>query len=73
MVKITFMGAGSSIFAKNILGYTMLFDIFHKCEIALYDIYKNRLEESELLINTLNRNCNGNSKRLFQYIPLFLS
>ena len=59
-MKITFMGAGSTIFAKNVLGDCMLCDSLHDIEIALYDIDKERLEESELLITTLNKNVNEN-------------
>ena len=46
-MKITFMGAGSSVFAKNVLGDVLLTPAL--CEdltIALYDIDGVRLEES---------------------------
>lgn len=44
--KITFIGAGSTIFVKNILG-----DVFHRealksAHVALMDIDETRLEES---------------------------
>ena len=45
-MKITFMGAGSTVFVKNVLGDTMLCDAFHNMDIALYDIDADRLEES---------------------------
>ena len=57
-MKVTFMGAGSSVFAKNVLGDTMLCDCFHDVEIALYDIDSVRLEESYILIDAMNKNCN---------------
>ena len=38
MVKITFLGAGSTIFAKNVLGDVMLTEALCDSEIALYDI-----------------------------------
>ena len=38
MPKITFMGAGSSVFAKNVLGDCMTSPIMENSEIALYDI-----------------------------------
>lgn len=39
MIKITFIGAGSTIFAKNVLGDCFLCDsIKNDLEIALYDI-----------------------------------
>ena len=51
--KITFIGAGSTIFVKNILG-----DVFHKpafkgAQIALMDIDEIRLEESHLVVSKL--------------------
>lgn len=68
MVKITFMGAGSTVFAKNVLGDTMLADPFHSCEIALYDIDGERLEESYLLISKLNENINENRAVIKKYL-----
>ena len=59
MPKITFMGAGSTVFAKNILGDCMCREALKDAEIALYDIDGARLKESELLINTLNANINA--------------
>ena len=58
MIKITFMGAGSTVFAKNVLGDIMLTDSLHNVEIALYDIDNERLEESFELISVLNKNVN---------------
>lgn len=51
--KITFIGAGSTIFVKNILG-----DVFHrpalkKAHIALMDIDENRLKESHIVVQKL--------------------
>lgn len=57
-MKVTFMGAGSTVFAKNVLGDIMLAEPMHDVEISLYDIDKDRLDESFLLINALNDNCN---------------
>lgn len=57
-MKVTFMGAGSTVFAKNVLGDTMLCDLFHDVEIALYDIDETRLEESYILITAMNRSIN---------------
>jgi len=58
MVKITFMGAGSTVFAKNVLGDTMLTPALVDSEIALYDIDPVRLEESYIMISSLNKNIN---------------
>ena len=58
MAKITFLGAGSTIFAKNVLGDTMLSPALHDVEIALYDIDAGRLEDSYLMLSSINNNCN---------------
>lgn len=67
-MKITFMGAGSTVFAKNVLGDCMLSDALHDIEIALYDIDQERLEESELLITSLNKNVNEGRATIKSYI-----
>jgi alpha-galactosidase len=59
MRKIAFMGAGSTVFAKNVLGDSMLAPALSDCEIALYDIDAERLGESKLMLDTLNANING--------------
>ena len=58
MVKITFMGAGSTVFAKNVLGDCMLTPSLHTAEIALYDIDGDRLTESKVMLDALNQNIN---------------
>lgn len=58
MPKITFMGAGSTIFAKNVLGDTLLTPALREGHIALYDIDATRLKESKLMMDTLNTNVN---------------
>lgn len=59
MVKITFMGAGSTGFAKKVVGDIMLSPVFNEFEIALYDIDATRLKESKLVVDVLNKNLNG--------------
>jgi alpha-galactosidase len=58
MSKIAFMGAGSTVFAKNIIGDAMLTPSLRDSSIALYDIDPVRLEESKRMLETLNRNIN---------------
>jgi alpha-galactosidase len=58
MPKITFMGAGSTIFAKNILGDCLLTPALQQACIALYDIDETRLAESEAVIQALNASLN---------------
>ncbi|WP_042171262.1 alpha-glucosidase/alpha-galactosidase [Paenibacillus gorillae] len=50
MSKITFLGAGSTIFVKNVLGDVMLTEALQGFELALFDINDNRLRESEQLL-----------------------
>ena len=67
-MKITFMGAGSTVFSKNVLGDTMLCDIFHDVNIALYDIDADRLEESYILINAMNKSINEGRATVEKYL-----
>ena len=56
MVKITFMGAGSTVFAKNVLGDCLCSPALNEAEIALYDIDAERLKDSEMMLSTINHN-----------------
>ena len=69
-MKITFMGAGSTVFAKNVLGDIMLTPALRECYIALYDIDPVRLEESYLMVTALNRNINGNRATVIKYLDV---
>jgi len=62
MFKITFLGAGSAVFAKNLLGDCMCSDALKACEIALYDINATRLKESEEIILAMNDAKGGGAK-----------
>lgn len=53
MSKITFLGAGSTVFAKNVLGDCMLTPALQDFEIALFDIDAERLQDSEKMLNNL--------------------
>ncbi len=44
MIKITFMGAGSTVFARNVLGDCMCTPALRESEIALYDQGKLSVE-----------------------------
>lgn len=59
MAKITFLGAGSTVFAKNVLGDALLVPSLQDAQIALYDIDAERLADSKLMLETLNRNINA--------------
>jgi len=68
MGKITFMGAGSAAFAKNVLGDCMLTPALRDFEIALYDINPERLEESFIMVSTLNKNINEGRATIKKYL-----
>jgi len=68
MGKITFMGAGSTVFAKKVLGDSMLSETLRNFEIALYDIDPERLDESYLMVTLLNRNINENRATITRYL-----
>ena len=68
MAKITFIGAGSTVFAKNVLGDSMLSPALHDATIALYDIDGERLSESEVMLGSINRTSNGGRARIESYL-----
>lgn len=51
--KITFIGAGSTIFVKNILGDVFHRDALKSAHIALMDVNPTRLEESHIVVRKL--------------------
>ncbi|MDD3886130.1 MAG: alpha-glucosidase/alpha-galactosidase [Victivallaceae bacterium] len=59
MTKIVFMGAGSTVFARNIIGDCMCRDMLKDSEFVLYDIDGERLKESEYILNVINKNINN--------------
>lgn len=68
MVKITFMGAGSTVFARNVLGDCMCTPCLSNAHIALYDIDSTRLQESELIISAINTNSNAGKAKISTYL-----
>ena len=68
MNKITFMGAGSTVFAKNVLGDVMLTPALQDFELSLYDIDPQRLEESYIMIDALNRNINEGRAKITKHL-----
>ena len=67
MPKITFMGAGSTVFAKNVLGDCMMTPALADSTIALYDIDSVRLDESAQMLEAINRN-NGGKATIEKYL-----
>ncbi len=53
MSKITFIGAGSTVFAKNLLGDIFSFPELAGSTISLFDIDQERLETSAIVAHTL--------------------
>ena len=68
MIKITFMGAGSTVFAKNVIGDVFCTPALCECEIALYDIDLSRLEDSYIMLCALNKNINANKAVIKKYL-----
>ena len=68
MLKITFMGAGSTVFARNVLGDVMCTPALRECEIALYDIDATRLNESFQILSVINKNVNEGRAVLKTYL-----
>lgn len=66
MPKITFLGAGSTVFAKNVLGDCLLTPALRDSEFALYDIDQQRLDDSERMLNAINANT-GNYGKIVAY------
>lgn len=62
MTKITFMGAGSTIFARNVLGDCMCTDALVDSEMALYDIDKKRLNQSKAILEAINHSLGGRAR-----------
>lgn len=52
-MKITFMGAGSTIFARNVIGDCMCTEALRDSVFALYDIDGERLKESKTILEAM--------------------
>lgn len=52
-MKITFMGAGSTVFARNVIGDCMCTEALRDSEFALYDIDASRLQESRTILEAM--------------------
>jgi len=62
MNKITFMGAGSTVFVRNVLGDCMCTPALRDWEFSLYDIDPVRLQESYEIISAMNETKGGYGK-----------
>lgn len=61
-MKITFMGAGSTVFARNVIGDCMGSEVLRDSVFALYDIDAQRLEESKTIIEAMRKTMGGYGK-----------
>jgi alpha-galactosidase len=53
VTKVCLIGAGSTVFMKNLVGDILLNDIFADCEIALHDIDEARLKTSRIVADKI--------------------
>ena len=58
-MKITFMGAGSTVFARNVIGDCMCSDALRDSTFALYDINGDRLKESYTILEAMRQTKGG--------------
>lgn len=61
-MKITFMGAGSTIFARNVIGDCLCTPALRDSTFALYDIDPERLEQSRVILEAMRMAKGGHGK-----------
>ena len=61
-MKITFMGAGSTVFARNVIGDCMCTEALRDSVFALYDIDGERLEQSRTILEAIRKTKGGYGK-----------
>ena len=62
MAKIVFIGAGSTVFAKNLMGDILSFPELADSTIVLMDIDPDRLSASQEIAHKINHELNANAK-----------
>jgi alpha-galactosidase len=62
MPKITFIGAGSTVFARNLLGDILSFPELANSTISLHDVDETRLQTTEKVANRLAKVVGANPK-----------
>ena len=68
MPKITFMGAGSTVFVRHIIGDCMFCESLRDSHVALYDIDAERLKESAFILNAMNEQHNGGKMKITTHL-----
>ena len=66
-MKIAFMGAGSTVFARNVIGDCMCTESLKDSVFALYDIDAQRLEESRVILESMRKKF-GNCGKIECYL-----
>ncbi len=61
-MKITFLGAGSTVFARNVIGDCILTPDLGSFDVCLFDIDPIRLEESYQILTNINRTAGGSAR-----------
>ena len=61
-MKITFLGAGSTVFARNVIGDCMCSEALRDSEFALYDIDPQRMEQSRVILEAMKKEKGGYGK-----------
>ena len=61
-MKVTILGAGSTVFARNVIGDCMCVESLRDSVFALYDIDSKRLEESRVIIEAIRKQKGGFGK-----------
>ncbi|MGC9311714.1 MAG: alpha-glucosidase/alpha-galactosidase [Sediminispirochaetaceae bacterium] len=64
---LTFLGAGSTVFVRNILGDVFLTPALRDAEVRLYDIDDRRLQASVDIVGMLNENMNNGAADIRAY------
>ena len=58
-MKLTFLGAGSTVFARNVIGDCMCTEVLRDSVFALYDIDAERMEESRTILEAMRKRFGG--------------
>lgn len=69
-MKVTFLGAGSTIFVRNVIGDCLVTDCLRDAEYALYDIDPQRLDDSYRMLQNINNNANEGRATFTTHIGL---
>ncbi len=58
--KVAFIGAGSTVFAKNLMGDILSYPELQDCTLSLYDINEERLHTSEIVAHKIAKQLGAN-------------